>query len=105
MSLFTPDEHVEFIAEQDFHYDNYSGQQCFLERVEVDGKYGLACVEQLEGGGSHTKILLQPVYRDIQIRKISTPRANFDRYLVFADGRQVGDFTMVLNAWVPTLGA
>ena len=99
-SFFTPGEHIEDIAIQNFHYDNYDGRLCCLERVEVNGKYGLACKEEMEGGGKHTRILLEPVYEEIHIRKISSPKANYDRYAVFADGRQVGAFTMVTNAWV-----
>ena len=99
-SLFTDGEHIEFIAVQNFHYDNYDGRLCCLERVEVDGKYGLVCQEMLEGGGTHSHILLQPVYNEILIRKISSPKANFDRYVVIADGNQVGEFTMVVNTWV-----
>lgn len=100
MTLFTPNERIEYIAIQNFHYDNYDGRLCCLERVEVNGKYGLACKEELEGGGSHTHILLQPIYDEIHIRKISSPKANYDRYAVFADGTQVGEFTMVVNSWV-----
>lgn len=100
MTLFAPGEHIEFIAIQNFHYDNYAGQLCCLERVEVDGKYGLVCVEELESGGSHTHVLLEPVYGDIHVRKVSSPKANFDRYAVIADGKQVGEFTMVVNSWI-----
>jgi len=99
-SLFTAREQIEFIAVQNFHYDNYDGRLCCLERVEVDGKYGLACQEELEGGGTHSHILLQPVYGEIQIRKISSPKANYDRYAVIADDNQVGELTMVVNSWV-----
>ena len=99
-TLFNPGERIEFIAIQNFHYDNYDGHLSRLERVEVDGKYGLACKEELEGCGTHTHILLQPVYEEIQIRKISSPKANYDLYAVFADGNQVGEFTMVVNSWV-----
>jgi len=99
-SIFTPGEQIEDIAIQNFHYDNYDGRLCCLERVEVDGKYGLACKEEAEGGGKHTRILLEPVYDEIHIRKISSTKANYDRYAVFADGQQVGAFTMVTNAWV-----
>jgi hypothetical protein len=99
-TLFNSGERIEDIAIQNFHYDNYDGHLCCLERVEVDGKYGLACKEELEGGGCHTHILLQPTYEEIHIRKISSPKANYDRYAVFADGKQVGQFTMVTNSWV-----
>jgi hypothetical protein len=100
-TLFAQGEQIEYIAIQNFHYDNYDGHLCCLERVEVDGKYGLACKEELEGGGTYTHVLLQPIYEEITIRKISSPKANYDRYAVFADDKQVGEFTMVMNAWVP----
>jgi glutathione peroxidase-family protein len=99
MALFKQGERIEYIAIQNFHYDNYDGHLCCLERVEVNGKYGLACKEEVEGAGTHTHILLQPIYNEIHIRKISSPKANFDRYAVIADGEQVGEFTMVVNAW------
>jgi hypothetical protein len=101
MALINPGEKVQLIATQNFHYDNYSGYQYHLEKIEVDGKCGLACVEELEDYGLHTKLLLQPVYQEISVRKVSSPKANYDRYAVIADGNRVGDFTMVLNAWVP----
>ena len=100
MTLFDPSEKVEFIASQNFHYDNYSGYQYHLERVDVKGKCGLVCVEELENCGTHSRILLEPIYNDIKVRKISTAKANYDRYEVFANGSRVGDFTLVLNAWV-----
>jgi hypothetical protein len=100
MTLFAAGERIEFIAIQNFHYDNYDGRLCCLERVEVNGKYGLACHEELEDGSSHQHILLEPVYEEIQIQKISTPKAHYDRYAVLADGRQVGEFTMVVNSWI-----
>jgi glutathione peroxidase-family protein len=99
-TLFNPGERIEEIAIQNFHYDNYDGRLCCLERVEVNGKYGLACKEELESGGTHTHILLEPVHAEIHIRKISSAKANYDRYAVFADGEQVGQFTMVTSAWV-----
>lgn len=102
MTLVNPGEKVQLIATQNFHYDNYSGYHYHLEKIEVAGRCGLACVEELEESGRHTKVLLQPVYREIDIRKISSPKANYDRYAVIADGQRVGDFTMVLNAWVPS---
>ena len=101
MTHVTSHETLQLLATQNFHYDNYSGYQYHLERIDVGGKCGLACVEEQEDCGTHTKILLQPVYEDIRIRKISTPKANYDRYEVFANGNRVGNFTMVLNAWVP----
>jgi hypothetical protein len=99
-TLFAQGEQIEYIAIQNFHYDNYDGHLCCLERVEVDGKYGLACKEEMEGGGKHTHILLEPIYDEIHIRKISSSKANYDRYAVYADGQQVGAFTMVTNSWV-----
>jgi len=101
MSIFAANEKVEYIATQKFHYDNYSGYQYCLERVDVDGKCGLACVEEIEDKGSHPKVILEPIYDEIEIRKISTVKANYDRYAVFANGNRIGDFTMVLNSWVP----
>jgi hypothetical protein len=99
-TFFSQGEHIEDIAIQNFKYDKYDGRLCCLERVEVNGKYGLACKEEGEDGAKHTHILLQPVYDEIHIRKISSPKANYDRYAVFADGEQVGAFTMVTNSWV-----
>ncbi len=99
-TFFNQGEHIEDIAIQNFKYDNYDGRLCCLERVEVNGKYGLACKEETEGGIKHTHILLEPVYNEIHIHKISSPKANYDRYAVFADGEQVGAFTMVTNSWV-----
>jgi hypothetical protein len=101
MTLFDPSEKVEFIASQNFHYDNYSGYGYYLERVDVQGKCGLVCVEELEDCGTHSKIILQPIYDDIRVHKISTTKANYDKYAVFASGSRIGDFTLVLNAWVP----
>jgi len=101
MTIFATDEKIEFIANQEFHYDNYSGFEYYLERVDVSGKCGLVCVEELEKGCSHSKIILPPIYDKIEIRKISTPKANFDKYAVYADGNRVGEFTMVLNCWIP----
>ena len=99
-TLFTAGEKIEDIAIQNFKYDSYDGRLCCLERVEVAGRYGLACQEQMEAGGEHVRILLQPSYSEILIRRISSPKANYDRYAVFADGEQVGTFTMVTNSWV-----
>ena len=100
MTLFDIDEKVEFIAGQNFHYDNYSGYEYYLERVNVRGKCGLVCVQELENCGTHPKVLLQPIYNDIQITKVSPPKANYDRYTVFANGSLVGQFTMVTNEWI-----
>jgi hypothetical protein len=101
VAIFDANEKVEFIAAQSLHYDRYQCCQYYLERVDVNGKYGLACEEVLDDCGSHSKILLQPVYNEIKIRKISGEKAIYDRYAVFANGNKVGEFTLVLNAWVP----
>ena len=101
MTLFATNEKVELVATQSFKYDNYYGCQYSLERIDVNGKCGLACVEEQENCATHAKVLLPPVYEEIRVRKISTPKANYDRYAVFANGDRVGEFTMVLNSWVP----
>jgi len=101
MTIFDSSEKVEFIATQCIHYDNYAGCQYYLERVDVKGKYGLACGEELDNCGTHSKILLQPIYNEIKVCKISSNKAIYDKYAVFADGSKVGEFTLVLNAWVP----
>ncbi len=100
MTIFDKTEKVEFIASQNFRYDNYSGYQYHLERVDVQGKCGLVCVEELENCGTHARVLLPPIYTDIKVNKISTRKANYDRYAVFANGDRVGEFTMVTNEWV-----
>lgn len=94
-------EKVEVLASQSFHYDNYSECQYFLERVEVQGKCGLVCVEELENGIAHAKAVLEPVYAEIKVVRVSTAKANFDRYAVIANGSKMGEFTMVLNEWIP----
>ena len=48
MIIFDTNEKVELIATQNFHYDNYSGYKYYLERVDVQGKSGLVCVEDVE---------------------------------------------------------
>lgn len=101
MTIFDPSEKVEFIATQSLHYDKYQCCQYYLERVGVNGKYGLVCEEVLDDCGTHSKILLQPIYNEIQIRKVSSEKAIYDKHAVFADGNKVGEFTLVLNAWVP----
>ena len=101
MTIFDSSEKVEFIATQCLHYDNYQGCQYYLERVDVKGKYGLVCGDMLDDCGCHSKILLQPIYNEIKIRKISSCKAIYDKYAVFANGSKVGEFTLVLNAWVP----
>lgn len=100
MTLFHSSEKVELIATQSLHYDSYHCCQYYLERVRVNGKCGLACEEVLDDCGTHSKVLLQPIYTDIQIRKISSEKAIYDKYAVFANGKKVGEFTLVLNAWV-----
>ena len=101
MTIFDASEKVEYLAVQSLHYDRYAGCRYFLERVHVDGKCGLVCVEEVENCGTHSKVLLEPIYHNIEIRKISTPKARFDKYAVFADGHKVGQCTLVLNTWVP----
>lgn len=101
MTIFDPSEKVEFIATQSLHYDRYACCHYFLERVQVNGKCGLVCGEELDEQATHLKVLLQPVYSDIRVRKISSQKAIYDKYAVFADGNWVGQFTLVLNAWVP----
>jgi hypothetical protein len=103
MTLFDPNEKVEFLARQTLHYDRYSGRQYFLERVEVNGKYGLISVEQSDEYGMHTKVLLQPIYDEIKVSKISSDRAIYNKYVVSANGDRIALFTLVLNAWVPIL--
>jgi hypothetical protein len=103
VTIFDSSEKVEQIATQCKHYDSYHGCQYYLERVDVNGKYGLACEEVLDDCGSHSKILLQPIYNEITIRKISSEKAIYDKYAVFANGNRVGEFTLVLNAWVPRI--
>jgi hypothetical protein len=101
MTIFTDKEKIEPLAAQSLHYDRYSNCQYFLDRVRVDGKCGLVCGEELEEHPTHLKILLQPIYNEINVRKISSPKAIYDKYAVFADGSKVGQFTLVRNAWVP----
>ena len=101
MSIFDPNEKVDFIAVQSLHYDRYSGCEYFLERVNVDGKCGLVCGEQSDEYGTHSRVILPPIYHKIEVSKISSRKAIYDKYAVFADGDRVGQFTLVLNAWVP----
>jgi hypothetical protein len=101
MSMFDTKEEVESLAKQSLNYDRYSCCEYFLERVNVDGKYGLVCGEQSDEHGMHAKVLLPPVYHDIKITKISSTRAIYDKYVVFANGDKIGQFTLGLNAWVP----
>ena len=101
MTIFTDKEKIEPLAAQSLHYDRYSGCQYFLERVRVEGKCGLVCGEELGEHLTHWKVLLPPIYDEIGVRKISSHKAIYDKYAVFADGNKVGQFTLVLNAWVP----
>jgi hypothetical protein len=101
MAIFDTSEKVEFLATQCLHYDRYCCCLYFLERVDVDGKYGLVCGEQSDEYGTHAKVLLPPVYNDIKITKISSTKAIYDKYVVIADGDKIGQFTLGLNAWVP----
>ncbi len=103
MNIFDPEEKVEFLARQTLHYDRYAGRQYFLERVQVHNKYGLICVEQSDEYGAHTKVLLPPVYDEIHVSKISSHKAIFNKYVIYANGIKVALFTMVRNEWVPIL--
>jgi hypothetical protein len=103
MSIFDPNEKVEFLARQTLHYDRYAGRQYFLERVEVHDKYGLICVEQSDEYGTHTKVLLPPVYDEIHVSKISSHKAIFNKYVVYGNGTKLALFTMVRDEWVPIL--
>ncbi len=101
MCIFDPSERVDFLAAQSLHYDRYAEHQYFLERVEVNGKYGLVCGEQSDEAGMHTKVLLPAVYDEIHVSKISSNKAIYKKYAVSANGAKVAQFTLVLNAWVP----
>lgn len=101
MTIFDPKDRIEFMAVQSLHYDRYAGCQYFLERVDVDGKCGLLCGKQSEEYGTHAKVILPPVYDEIRVTKISSHKALYSKYAVFADGDPIGQFTLVLNAWVP----
>ena len=103
MCIFDPNEKVDFLAAQSLHYDRYAEHRYFLERVEVNGKYGLVCGEQSGEAGAHTKVLLPVVYDDIEISKISSSKAIYKKYVVSANGSKVAQFTLVLNSWVPIL--
>jgi hypothetical protein len=101
MTIFDANEKVEYLATQSLHYDRYACCRYYLERVDVQGKCGLVCVAEMDDCGTHSKVLLQPIYSEIKVRKISSSKALYDRYAVFADGDKIGEFTLVLNAWVP----
>lgn len=100
MTIFDPEEKVDFLATQCMNYDRYSCCLYFLERVAVDGKYGLVCGEQSDEYGMHARVLLPPVYNEIRITKISSPKAIYDKYVVVANGDKIGQFTLGLNSWV-----
>ena len=101
MTFFDASEKVEFLAAQCLNYDRYVCCTYFLERVDLDGKFGLVCGEQSDECGTHAKVLLPPVYNDIKITRISSHRAIYDKYVVFANGDKIGQFTLGRNAWVP----
>src|ERR1043165_5789551 len=103
MTIFDSDEKIEFLARQTLHYDRYAGRQYFLERVEVHNKYGLICVEQSDEYGTHTKVLLPPVYDEIHVSKISSDKAIFNKYVIYANGIKLALFTMVRDEWVQIL--
>lgn len=103
MIIFDQNEKLEFLARQTLHYDRYAGRQYFLERVEVNGKYGLICLEQSEECGIHTQKLLPPIYDEIKVSKLSSDKAIYNKYVVYANGVRVALFTLVLNAWVPIM--
>ena len=100
MTIFDTTEKVKFLATQSLHYDRYAGCQYALERVEVHGKCGLVCIQEVEHGGMNARVLLEPMYNDIEVYKISSPKALYDKYAIYADGSRIGQFTLVLNAWV-----
>jgi hypothetical protein len=101
MPIFNASEKVEFLATQCLNYDRYCSSIYFLERVNVNGKYGLVCGERSDEYGTHEKVLLPPVYNDIRVTKISSPKAIYDKYIVFANGDKIAQFTLGRNAWVP----
>jgi hypothetical protein len=103
MTFFDASETVEFLAAQCLNYDRYVCYTYFLERVEVSGKCGLVCGERSDQCGMHAKVLLPPVYNEISITKISSHKAIYNKYVVFANGSKIGQFTLGLNAWVPML--
>jgi hypothetical protein len=103
MTMSYTTEKVEFLARQTLHYDRYTGRQYFLERVEANGKYGLICGEKSDEYGTHLRVLLPAVYHEIKVLKISSNKAIYKKYVVYADGIKVALFTLVLNSWVPIL--
>lgn len=101
MTIFDPHEKVVFLATQSLHYDRYAEHKYFLERVEVNGKYGLICGDQTGEYGEHTRVLLPAVYDEIEVSKISSNKAIYNKYVVTANGNKIALFTLVLNEWVP----
>jgi hypothetical protein len=101
MTIFNEREKVELLARQCMHYDRYCSRTFFLERVDVNGKVGLVCGEQSDEFGTHENVLLPPVYNEIHVMKISSPKAIYKKYIVFANGDKIGQFTLGRNAWVP----
>ena len=101
MTLFDTNKNGKILATQSLHYDRYAGCQYFLERVDINGKCGLVCGKEVDNGWTQAKGLLEPVYSDIQVHRLSSQKAIYDRYAVIADGSPIGQFTLVLNAWVP----
>jgi hypothetical protein len=104
MTIFDASEKVEFLATQCLHYDRYVDCQCFLERIYVDGKCGLVCGQESEEFGIHSRVLLEPIYDEIEVCKISSPKAIYKKYAVFANGTKIGEYTLVQGAWVPLQG-
>lgn len=101
MSILDTNEKIELLATQSLNYDRYCAHQYFLERVEVNGKYGLICREQSDESGVHTRVLLPAFYDDIKITRISSDKAIYKKYVVIANGLSIAQFTFILNAWVP----
>ena len=61
MTIFDSNEKVEFLDTQCLYYDRYIDCQCYLERVNVDGKYGLVCSEESAEHETRSKVLLEPI--------------------------------------------
>lgn len=101
MSIFDSNEQVDFLAIQSLHYDRYDECQYSVARVRVNGKFGLVCGKKRKAGTPHTTVILPPVYNTIELSKISSRKALYDKYAVVADGRKIGEVTLVLNSWVP----
>lgn len=101
MSIFDSNEQVDFLATQSPHYDRYDEWQYSLARVRVNGKYGLVCGKKIKAGTPHITVILPPVYNTIEVSKISSQKALYEKYAVVADGCKIGEVTLVLNSWVP----